>query len=309
MVDAQWVRELVEANDPTPVIWRAFVRLWEVERLPDNLRAFYDERESWTYRLERFLLDSFPELYDDILLTRSITQDGSYVRRWLVDNNVVIIADSLSVREAVLLKHYFHELDFVPETPFAIAPFPTLTESLAQKLMNVSAPSSGRDTAEFAYRYIAGIGSVDQQSYPNDRPLLIWLRLPDAELEQVTEAQTTKIVDVVERTREVLSELFERLEGRKVIVTSDHGYFYGSQPNHFDEPFRAPEGVTRERRVYENLSVAASQRKFFVEHDGRMALKGRYWWRGSGQNASHTAHGGFSLVEVFVPILTFHRSH
>lgn len=302
MIDAQWVKELID--DPTRAIWNAIVKIWETESIPNDLKAFYDERETWVYRLERLLSDLFPELYD-ILLDLSLRQEGNYVRKWLVDNNAVIVADSLSVREAMLLKHYFPDLEFASDTQFAIAPFPTLTETLAQKLLNANAPSYGHDTSEFAYRYVAGVGAIDQQDYPNDRPLLVWLRLPDAELEQVTEAQTTKIWDVIERTKEALEEIFCRLEGREIIVTSDHGYFYGAQPNHFDRPSETPTGVTSGRRVYKKLQfqLRELQREYFMEHGEYVAMKGRYWFVGGGQNAPHTAHGGFSLMEVFVPVL------
>jgi len=308
VIDAEWVQELIEVDEPIEAVWRAMVKVWETENLPTDLKGFYDEREGWMYRLERFLLDLFPEIYD-ILLSRSVAQDGGYVRKRLVENNVVVIADSLSVREAVLLRHYFPGLDFVPDEPFAIAPFPTSTESLSQKLLNTIGPSSGRDTADFAYRYIAGGGVVDQQDYPSNRPLLVWVRLPDVMLEQVSEAQTTKIDGVFEETKKVLGEIFQRLEGRRVFITSDHGYFYGALPNqHFEEPDRKPEGVDVNKRVFDGLSLRGAMKEYFVVSGEHAALKSRYWWRGKGQNAPHTSHGGFSLAEVFVPVLQYEAS-
>ena len=258
MLDTRLVRELLEADDLFPVIWKAMVRVWESKELtePERLKAFYDEREEQLFRLERFLSDAVSDLYE-LLLQRAVEQDGSYVLRWLEGNNAVIIADSMSVREAVLLRHRFPQLDFAEEQPFAIDPFPTLTESLSQKLLGVNSPASGKDTEKFAYRYIAGPGTIEQ-SFPDGRPLLIWLRLPDVELEQVTEAQTTKMADVFERTAEVLGELLQRLEGRKVIITSDHGYFYGSSPNHFEEtPFKGMEQIPRERRACRSTEATA----------------------------------------------------
>lgn len=308
MVDAQWVQEMVNADDPLPIIWQAMFRIWATEALPDDMKAFYDEREERLHRLERFLSDTFSDLYDR-LLEKATAQDGDYVRRWLQDDNVVIIADSLSVREAALLQHWLPGLDFLAEQPFAVVPFPTVTESLTMKLLGVGAPSSGRDTDKFAYRYIAGPSAADQQ-FPSDRPLLLWLRLPDAELEQVTEAQTTKVADVLERTGEVLGKLLQRLRGRKVIVTSDHGYFYGATANHFDELPSTLRKLPRERRAYKVSEVAqhltpAQQSEYFVKVGDWLALKGRSWWHGSGQNARHTSHGGFSLAEVLVPNLTY----
>jgi len=307
MLDIDLVRELVEAEDLLSVIWEAMVRVWEPDESLEieKLKAFYDEREEQMFRLERFLSDTVSDLYD-LLLQRAIEQDGSYVLKWLQGNNVVVIADSLSVREATLLCHWFPQMDFAEDQPFAVAPFPTLTESLAQKLLGVIAPSGGKDTERFSYRYIAGPGTSGQ-SFPEDCPLLIWLRLPDAELEQVTEAQTTKMADVLRVTAEVLNELLQRLEGRKVVITSDHGYFYGASHNHFDEiPFRSLERLTRERRAYrsgEASSLPSLKQEAIVEHEGWIVFKGRYWLSGSGQNACHTAHGGLSLAEVLVPVL------
>jgi len=312
MLNESLVRELVEAEDLLPVIWKTMVRIWkpngslELEKLsPETLKEFYDEREEQMFRLEKFLSDMVSDLYD-LLLQRAINQDGSYVLKWLQGNNVVIIADSLSVREAALLTHWFPQINFAEDQPFAVAPFPTLTESLAQKLLGVIAPSSGRDTEKFTYRYIAGPGALEQ-SFPEDRPLLIWLRLPDAELEQVTEAQTTKMADVLRVTVETLDELLQRLGGRKVVITSDHGYFYGASSKHFEEvSFRGLEQLPRERRAYrrgEASSLSPSEQDAFIGHGEWIALKGRYWRSGSGQNARHTSHGGLSLTEVLVPIL------
>jgi len=312
MLDASLVRELVEAEDLLPVVWKAMVRIWEpdksleLEKLtPETLKAFYDEREEQMFRLERFLSDTFSDLYE-LLLQRAINQDGSYVLKWLHGNNVVIIADSLSVREATLLRHRFPQLDFAKDQPFAVAPFPTLTESLSQKLLGVIAPSNGKDTEGFIYRYIAGPGALEQ-TFPEDRPLLIWLRLPDVELEQVTEAQTTKIADVLRVTIETLDELLQRLKGRKVVITSDHGYFYSASSKHFDEvSFKGLERLPRERRAYrgeETTSLTALGQAVTVRHGEWIVFKGRYWLSGSGQNARHTAHGGLSLAEVLVPVI------
>jgi hypothetical protein len=98
MLDASLVRELVEAEDLLPVIWKAMARIWESERAlepeklaPEVLKAFYDEREEQMFRLERFLSDTISDLYE-LLLQRAIKQEGDYVLRWLQGNNAVIIA-------------------------------------------------------------------------------------------------------------------------------------------------------------------------------------------------------------------------
>jgi hypothetical protein len=197
-------------------------------------------------------------------------------------------------------------LDFAEDQSFAVAPFPTLTESLAQKLLGVAAPSGGKDTERFSYRYIAGPGTSGHL-FPEDHPLLIWLRLPDAELEQVTEAQTTKMADVLRVTIETLGELLQRLGGRKVVITSDHGYFYAALSRHFEEvSYKGLEGLSRERRAYRGVeasSLTSLGQEVTMRHGEWVVFKGRYWLSVSGQNARHTAHGGLSLAEVLVPVL------
>jgi hypothetical protein len=173
-------------------------------------------------------------------------------------------------------------------------------------LLGVAAPSGGKDTERFSYRYIAGPGTSGHL-FPEDRPLLIWLRLPDTELEQVTEAQTTKIADVLRVTIETLGELLQRLGERKVVITSDHGYFYAALSRHFEEvSYKGLEGLSRERRAYRGVeasSLTSLGQEVTMRHGEWVVFKGRYWLSVSGQNARHTAHGGLSLAEVLVPVL------
>lgn len=216
MLDAQKVTELLSADDLLPVIWKGMSEIWSVKNVPDDLKAFYDEREAQMCQWEQFFAEAMPELFDE-LLERATKQSGGYVHDRLTGNSAVIIADSLSIRETMLLSHWLPELKFNEKEPFAVVPFPTVTESLAQLLLRTNSPSAGKDTNDFTYRYIARSRCCGH---------------PDA---------------------------------------------------------------------FGGLSLA-DLASFARCGGGWYALRGRCWWAEEGQNARHTAHGGFSLAEGLVPL-------
>jgi len=108
------------------------------------------------------------------------------------------------------------------------------------------------------------------------------------------------MADVLERTKESLAELLNRLRNRKVIITSDHGYIYGASPNHYEE-VRGVERLPRERRAFKENEVTESLMRegSVISHEGWVVFKERYWRGGTGQNTRHTAHGGSFFARGF----------
>jgi len=316
VLDAKFLQTLVEADDPFQAVWERMLTLWQVETFPDDVVAFYNEREARLSQLEEALYHGYFELYD-LLLERAKQQDGSYVRKWLQDDSVVIIADSLSVREVGLLQQKLGEHGRRVEVEgFAVAPFPTLTESLAEKLLGTN-PANGKDTPAFRYRYVAGPGQVP--NVPTGEPTLVWLRLPDKELEQVTVAQATTVADAFDVTVATLTRLLEQAASRSVFITSDHGYLYATSSNHFWEIPKsireaARQVFARESRAQPLSKAGASElrhhesrdveQRCFVFTDNHVTMRGRYWWASASQNDRCTGHGGLSLTEGLVPILS-----
>lgn len=315
-LDAHFFQALLDEDDPLSVIWKQMLSLYRTEEFPSDLVAFYNERETTLSHFEEALYYGFFEIYE-LLLERARQQDGGYVRQRLQGNAVVIIADSLSVREVGLLQQRLGECGWqVRVEGFAVAPFPTLTESLAGRLLGTN-PASGKDTADFRYRYVAGPGGVP--NLPMGEPTLVWLRLPDKELEQVTVAQSTTVADAFNATAEALTRLLKQAAPCPVFITSDHGYLYAANTGHF---WRMPSGVehaarkvfARESRAQPLSKEGASdlrhyeprevEQRCFVFAENYVAVLGRYWWGTASQNDKCTGHGGLSLTEALVPILS-----
>lgn len=315
-LDSRFVQRLLTAADPLEVIWEEMLALWQAESLPADLVAFYNRQEETFSRLEELLYHGYFEVYD-LLLERAGQQDGGYVRERLHGDAVVIVADSLSVREPGLLSLWLGERRWEARVEdFAVAPFPTTTESLAEKLLGTN-PAGGRDSAAFAYRYVTGPEQIP--ALPAGRPTLVWLRLPDTGLEKITVAQATTVADAFDGTVQTLERLLEATSDRQVFVTSDHGYLYALSPTHywslpteveqavrkvFPRESRAQPRTKEETRDLRHYESQTPESRFFAFSRSHVGLRGRYWWASESANDRCTAHGGLSLAEALVPILT-----
>jgi len=321
VLSSQFMQRLLTAADPLEVIWEEMLTLWQAGSPVTDLVAFYNRREEAFNRLEELLYHGYFEVYD-LVLERAERQEGGYVRERLHGDALVIIADSLSVRETGLLWLWLGERGWETHIEgFAVAPFPTMTESLAKKLLGTN-PAGGRDSATFAYRYVTGPEQIP--ALPADRPTLVWLRLPDTGLEKITVAQAATVADAFDGLVQTLERLLEAAGCRQIFITSDHGYLYALSPAHYwSLPTEVEQAVRkvfpresraqprsreaiRDLRHYESRTPES---RFFAFSQSHVGLRGRYWWASESANDRCTAHGGLSLAEALVPVLNIYRDH
>jgi len=320
-IDEQFITELIEDQDPLAAVWRQMERVYtQTSEVSADLRGLMDDRESALNDLEHGVYCGFFEAYD-LLLERAGAQDESYVLSLFDECPFVIIADSLSVREAILLEKFWEgETWAVKREGFAVAPFPPMTESLSSLLLGVTGPAGGRNRPQFTYRYVAGPEHIP--AMPHLGSLLVWMRLPDTALEEVTVAQAHTVADAFQSTARTLATVLEVSGRDEALVTSDHGYLYARSPTQY---WRMPAGVedvarsafprssrvrlltderTRGLRDHESPAV---ERRFFAFGEAHAAIRGRYWWGSASPNDRCTAHGGLSFVECLVPVLRIWR--
>jgi len=320
-IDEQLIRELIEDQDPLAAVWRQMERIYaQTSEVSADLRGLMDDRESALNDLERGVYCGFFEAYD-LLLDRAGAQDESYVLSLFDECPFVIIADSLSVREAVLLEKFWEEEAWgVKRQGFAVAPFPPMTESLSSLLLGVPGPASGRDRPQFTYRYVAGPEHIP--AMPRSGSLLVWMRLPDTALEEVTVAQTHTVVSAFQNTVRTLAAVLESSGRDEALITSDHGYLYAREANQYWPMPRRVEEIARStfprasrvrpladeraRGLRDHESAAVEQR-FFAFGEAHAAIRGRYWWGSASPNERCTTHGGLSFVECLVPVLRMWR--
>jgi hypothetical protein len=320
MLDTQFLTNLIHQDDPLAVIWEHMLHLYTPAEWPADLRAFMDDREEALNRLEQAVYEGYFEAYD-LLLERAQAQTAEYALSLFERCPLVVVVDSMSVREAVLLQaRGTSEVSKTSEVCLRVAPWPPVTASLATMLLGTGSPAGGRDTDRFRYRYVAGPEQIPD--LPASGPLLVWVRLPDTALEQVTQAQTHTVAGAFEKMAETLRRVLERSGRDQALLTSDHGYLYARNPNQY---WLMPTGVEnaarnafpRESRVQPSSGERAQglrhqespqrERRFFAFGGEHVAVRGRYWWGTASPNDRCTAHGGLSFVECLVPVVLVRR--
>lgn len=319
-ISAQFIQELIEDQDPLAAVWRQMERVYTIHEFPQDVRAFAEEQEEALNDLGRGVYRGFFEAYD-ILLERTRTQDESFVLSLFDECPFVVIADSFSIREALLLGAFWEESAWgVRREGFAVAPFPPMTETLSSLLLGVPGPANGRDRPQFNYRYVAGPEHIP--AMPSSGPLLVWMRVPDTVLEEVTMAQTRTVADAFQVTVETLEAVLERSGRDAAFLTSDHGYLYARSASQYwpmppgiEDRVRStfprasrvrPLSDERAHRLRDHEAPAVEQR-FFAFGDRHASIRGRYWWGSASPNDRCTAHGGLSFVECLVPVLKLER--
>ena len=98
MNEAALARDLITADDPLSVLFAALNQVWQADDV-DDVNAFF-RRERETNRLERFVLETFFDVYD-LLLARARQERGQ--SRFDGAKGPIIILDGCSIREANLL--------------------------------------------------------------------------------------------------------------------------------------------------------------------------------------------------------------
>ena len=97
-------------------------------------------------------------------------------------------------------------------------------------------------------------------------------------------------------------------QGRKLVITSDHGYAvskqFSSELNNPDHIKILSSTLGASRYKHADGALEAMTPPVVLEHDGQYVAMGQRKWKVSG-GFPHVCHGGLSLLEVAVPWLEF----
>jgi hypothetical protein len=277
---------------------------------------YLESGESQVNALEEIIASSAPRVYDELTVDPAPERD---LRAFLMNQRpaAVVVFDGLSLREIpAVLKLAERSGLRVVETGLAFAATPSETmDFVAQRLrvgkgniapVQLPGRSDLREAGIVAFHYNA----VSQmQMLPKDSPaLLLWSAFPDQ-----------FFGDNTARFREHFQELHVLFEtawkstvqqiprGRKILVTSDHGYvFFGSnlsfaRNNATVRPLTQLMGGERFYRL--DLGDAPTHPDLTVlPHRGVAMIRGRVQTHPTGQASSKLyKHGGLSLMEMLTP--------
>lgn len=291
--------------------------VWTRERYSAMSPIEYLENgESQVNALEEIIASSAPRVYDELMVDPAPERD---LRTFLTNQLpcAAVVFDGLSLREVpAVLKLAERSVLRVLETGLAFAATPSETMDFVSQRLRVGngniAPSqlSGRgevrEAGIAAYYFNA---PTQRHTLERDaQSLLLWSAFPD---------QTYS--DSGARFKEHFQEIHTLFEsawmntvqqiprGRKILVTSDHGYvFFGSnlssaRNNAAVRPLTQLMGGERFYRL-DAGDVPMHPDLAVLPHRGVAMIRGRVQTHSSGQSSSKLyKHGGLSLMEMLTP--------
>jgi len=322
MNEAALVRTLVTAEDPLAVLYDALVALWCAADGPDDVNGFFSEREAATNRLERFVHDTYFEIYD-LLLQRIRTEERA--RYFTPGDGPVVLLDGMSIREAALLPGRLAPHGYTVEPAgFTLSAAPSSTQAFVQRVFGVHSITALKTWNGFQ---VVSVRSGEVPAVLPPRPpyrggveggadVLVWLSYPDELLHRV-KGQALTPAEALDKTVTALVDVLDKLEGSCFRLLSDHGYVYAPSA-----PFiwKAPAGDEKElRRLFgggrwvaaekmddpgfERLCSVPPQRAYALFDEQGCYVRGRYSWSTQGAGQGDVDHYGLSLMECLTPRL------
>ena len=302
-LSAARIAELVRSDDPVATVFCWLVELWDGAGVDDALlNDYYDEREKSTRRLTWTLEQVYGEFLTSVLLPQV---DSRQVAELLAQpRHALVLMDSLSLREASLLKHRLPAHGYeVLALDYAFSEIPSDTEAFCQRHWGVSAPSAVNDP-RFVY--------VRADAPPLDElrreQLVVWGTYPDWFWRHAHSGKTEHIPpdEIYLKTEALLLSILERIRGHdEIVISSDHGYLAlkagmaWSTPQPYYSYLKNVMGARVAPISDSKETRALLEKEMIVVHEDHFLVKGRY----TGDFGSVYLHRGLSLMECLTPWL------
>ncbi len=294
----EFVKWLVKEENPFPTIFSFMKRnIWKYSK---DIKEYYKQGQLMN-SFERTLNDSYSELYTDLLPKYCMGTDFDID----LDEKKVILMDSMSIREGVLLNEKLKKQDFKTNMTFGFSSLPSETEYFRSKI-GYNKIRRGRKTMK--------IQDSSQFILEGDEDI-IWSVFPDSRLENIQSGRTvlSNTEEMYEEVEKIVLNVINQHEKDKFVITSDHGYAKSTG----GYQFRADKkDMMKVRNImsgsrYKKTEMNESLQKmidlgFLIYYNKYSMARGRYTWPVSGKYDVYQ-HGGVSLMECMTPKIEVER--
>jgi len=227
-------------------------------------------------------------------------------------NCAVLILDALSLREMSLIVKEAQARGILSEASVTFSEAPSETNCFALAL-GASSRASLKDngkTSSFklfgadCYTDVQGIPFADVPVPPQPH-LVIWHSYLDDHIHNGRSGEELYSMAKKEFTGEGFWTLIDKLrQGRKVIITSDHGYGVAEQFSSEIRDTQAVEILKSQFKAQRYAKITPPEEifipPFFVTNGGYCIVTGQRKWKSPG-GFPRVCHGGLSLLEVASP--------
>jgi hypothetical protein len=296
MYQGTLLEKLVYEPDPLPNILDFLVSELDPLVQIENISNSYDGIEEHLRDFELWLHNIWGIPFYQVLLGKEA--DWAIPKAFKMakkkDCNI-LICDGFSIRELLVL-----EKAFAGKITYQSgrSPVPTTTGNVSMKVFSSTGLKEAISGSKLYWGKEWTGRIIDDISNPprigSQSNLMFLTQHTDATLHQARAHSTTQIQDVSKVITQIINLIEELSKNSQLVITGDHGYIYlGSNPNKYMwVPYRRQERYGGE--YGENG----------IEVDGTKVAVGRYHANVSTGSNTFITHGGISLTESLVPIVT-----
>lgn len=301
-LENDFIKTLIESPNTTEIICKKLLNIWQ-DSLTDDTENYLYKGEKETFLFEEFISNTYFEFYEK-LLPESCQRNSLKIDN-IDDDNGLVFLDGFSIREGVLLFNALKNLKYQVTLGYSFSVIPSDTLSFRDKLK--------KDNP--GLKNFKEIKSADHINLSkNDR--LIWSFFPDILLGNIQIGRTiiSSIKNMYNTTEKIVNDIFEKIDAKKIIITSDHGYIRLDSGNAISvkqsqiEKLKNIFGSTRyisADKIDEN-QISEKEKEYITLFSDFYMVKSRYSWPVAGKYNIYQ-HGGISLMECITPLITIER--
>lgn len=293
-IENNFIKSLIKTDDPIPLIGEKLLNIW-LKYVNGELKDYYYNGEKEVFMFEEFLLNIYNEFFTNELpkacFNATLPCDE-------VNNDFCyIILDGMSLREGVLLYNNLKNSGFSAKIRYSLSALPSDTKSFREKI---------KKDFKDRFKYINNPKNINidgDEQY-------IWSYFPDILLDKIQVGHTiiSDLESMYKTTEKILFDLIDKINTRKILIFSDHGYIRSEAGFTFTVPedkkkilreiFGSSRFIPMDKA---NLNDLVNE-GYVIEFGGYYLIKSRFIWPVPGKYNVYL-HGGVSLMECFVPLI------
>jgi len=285
---------LITAKDPLEPVLSWLVRRLEPAVDLKDISVSFNHMEEDLRDFEEWLDEAWGLGFYKILVEDGYAIPKAFQRAGELDGNILLL-DGFSIRELSILRKAFPGR---VEYTAGRAPTPTTTETAAKRIFQ---STNLKEALTGSKLYWGRRWKGSFISDPSDPPrtagrtgLMFFTVYPDAPLHGARKYGAAVVQDISNVMRQIIKLVEELSRNAPLVLTGDHGYIYlGDNPGKYMWiPYR------RKQRFGEEYGGAS------IEVDGVKVAVGRRHTPVSRRSDAVITHGGISLTESLVPVVT-----
>jgi len=295
-LNTDFITSLIKSDNPILLVWENLLNIW-LTNAGSNLKEYYYHGEESAFLFEDFLLKTYDEFFTDVLPRACLNKSSPFQKG--TSDVCYIVMDGMSIREGVLVFNALQKRGIAPKINYSLSAIPSDTQSFREK---IKSDLSVKDK-------VVEINNPKKIRISQD-VRYIWSYFPDVMLDKIQVGRTviSDLENMYKTTEEIIFEVLERIESKKIIILSDHGYIRSEPGFSFSvsdstkkklrETFGSSRYITMDKCDLSELV----QTGFVADFSGYYLVKSRYIWPMPGKYNIYL-HGGISLMECFVPVI------